>query len=110
MRRPNLGLSRFAGNERLNSASRLSEQVLWEAEQRAHPDDPSVIVLERIKRLSTREGTLANLLRQLLTAEDIKDLDAAIPSLTERCARSGRKIKRSHVRLTLSQLKEEAGL
>lgn len=66
--------------------------------------------LELIKRLLTREGTLANLLRQMLTAEDLQDLDAAIPSLVERCGKLRNKPSYSQVKSVLRQLKKEAGV
>jgi hypothetical protein len=66
--------------------------------------------LERVKRLSTREGTLAHLLRQLITADDLKDCQAAIPSLVDRCARHGRNVKRKQIQVVLGQLLDEAGL
>lgn len=67
--------------------------------------------LERIKMVSTREGTLANLLRQLITEEDLgSDIEAITSSLVERCTSHGKKPSLSQVKNVLTQLKKEAGV
>lgn len=78
--------------------------------KRIYSDQIAAIPIEAIRRLPTRSGTLADALRTLVSAEDLKDPDAAARRLVELVRRTGSKATASRIRRVLRQMMDEAGL